>query len=341
MAYEKVWNFPTPVTWIATSTANQAANILFNMKQLLVGNTAGQATGGKWTVVGSSDGTNAAMDGVDRWLSVSSVAYGASGSAACGWIVLKAPYTIGAALYPIYICLANAGTSSAAAFLITGAYQAYGLNSPGTYIPVPPSNVFMINGNTSTYVVLSATTDSPSNFYGGIANTGEFWCCMTAQGKVEFGGLMMPTIGAKSGDQFPLYNWFYATPSTSSSFDGSVMWASAGSAYANCRGYNMGGMNLWYQAIMQPSMFGKSFLDASDSSLWDFPAWIVVGNSTTLSSATTYTFRGRIPDVGVIGASTAVSTFSTAVGNVVRDSTGNVRYSTVGALLLPSNVAII
>lgn len=77
-----------------TSAALIAASAEYNLKQLLIDAAAGGSasglrnSGSVWVVLGSCNSTTAAMDGVDRWTSHTSIVQAASG-VAHSWIVLR------------------------------------------------------------------------------------------------------------------------------------------------------------------------------------------------------------------------------------------------------------
>lgn len=81
---EKTWQYNVNQTTTGVSRVDCDRNFLFAIKQSLVGFASNP-----WTVVGSSNSTTAGMDAVDRWSTAANVVWGATGSNAFSWIVLR------------------------------------------------------------------------------------------------------------------------------------------------------------------------------------------------------------------------------------------------------------
>lgn len=103
-----------------TTAANINKSYFFMLKDVLKGNASGGTEGPLsrpgstfWTVEGSSDGSTAGMDGVDRWTNTfnASLLVQAASGAAHSWIVLKSPNGLG----PLYMCIdLNSATTTTA-----------------------------------------------------------------------------------------------------------------------------------------------------------------------------------------------------------------------------------
>ena len=80
------WDFVVNTTYPTTGTLlGDSQQLLFGVKQTMVGNIAGLTT--TWVVVGSSDGTTAGLDGVDRWAAPANLIWGILANPR-SWIVL-------------------------------------------------------------------------------------------------------------------------------------------------------------------------------------------------------------------------------------------------------------
>jgi len=113
---QKTWTITSNNRITFVSVADTLAKYLFGMKNFLVANG--------YTVKGSSNGTTAAMDGVDRWVtSADAQTHATSATAAQSWIVLQDSN-------PVDICIANfnsvdvsqacAGVSQSQSYVLAG-----------------------------------------------------------------------------------------------------------------------------------------------------------------------------------------------------------------------------
>lgn len=89
-----------------SDTAVTGKAILWNLVHQLTGQLQGGTVPGAWTVAGSSDGSTAGMDGVDRWwnsgtFSASLIPH-ATGSSAHGWVVLQSPAALAPRIYLLF-----------------------------------------------------------------------------------------------------------------------------------------------------------------------------------------------------------------------------------------------
>lgn len=86
--------------------ATMGKAILWNLVHQLTGQLQGGTVPGAWTVVGSSDGSTAGMDGTNRWWNGGTFSAAlmphATGSSAHSWIVLQSPVALSPRLWLLF-----------------------------------------------------------------------------------------------------------------------------------------------------------------------------------------------------------------------------------------------
>jgi hypothetical protein len=187
VATEKTWNDPDvnrPHFAASTSTADQVRGFLWYVKAWLTGQIGG-ATRGLWTVVGSSDGATAGMDGVDRWGAVydGTKLIRAAAGTAHSWMVLRSPGITAGGLtnVPFYMIIEWSASDVAPTF-----YGCKALPTGGTITARPTSTDETLNFGPSQ-VTQAAGTPKLSAL---LASDGTFWFFFVMPGS----GMIMSTL---------------------------------------------------------------------------------------------------------------------------------------------------
>ena len=236
MALSRTWYVDANIAIADGSTAALTArSILWGFKSLLKGNI-GTNTQGLWTVEGSSDGTNAGMDGVDRWLNTfdATKIVRAAAGVAHSWIVLKSPATIGPSSGSYYMLIDYSETQDQSANIVVS--------------PTPFTGGTTLNAPTSTksWTVCATTTGTAGirTFYDNTVGTyrmyritdanGNFWFTTAKGGQGFFQWLfgVQTLVDTRPGDQTPTLSfWSYANTGRGGgdSLDGYFGWMGAAS----------------------------------------------------------------------------------------------------------------
>jgi hypothetical protein len=353
MAYERSWQFlPMQGPRVAASIADHSSYSLWMLKSFLKGEIGG-ATQGLWTCVGSSDGTTAALDGVDRWgtvFNIANVPYTDAAGGAHAWIVLSRSYTVNAVSYTVYLLLSAHG---------------YGLLNNGMCATVmsiaAPSGGTPTVDPTFTQAIHTHSTQNINahryagdfvnsrRWYGGLTTLGDFWFIETITGEISRAFYFAAPVGTKANDQAPFYvniadNYIGGTTTLIFPFHGGSLFSRG---LITAQGGAMPGLfyngSAGQPVLVAPPDWGtSSFTDASDISLFDFPAWVVVANNTNATPGSVHA-RGRLPDTGLCSGSlgsTSAAMRPVNVGTTIRDAANNVIYVTLGALIVPYNALL-
>lgn len=136
---------------------------------------------GKWTILGSSNGTTAGMDGVDRWgrpFNASNLVYGSNGSAH-SWIVLQSPVALG----PIYVTIAydKTGFYESVSWYFSYAAPTGGSTTQNPTVPSPSESY--VNINNDAY-------GANYRFHGAMADDGSFIVAMGRDLSNAFNGFI-------------------------------------------------------------------------------------------------------------------------------------------------------
>lgn len=188
-----------------TTIALVCQSHIFALKQLLIdaavgGTTSGtRVVGSKFTVLGSSDGTTAALDAVDRWSAHTNVVQNNSGSAH-SWIVLRC-----AALG--YDCLIDANSSTTANYRLAFTPSTTPFSGGSTTAGPTSTEEFTVGTTavgTSTNVALIGDTATGNSNFGNfcVSDNGEFIFTCTRAGTgigTTFIAFCKPT-GGEAGD---------------------------------------------------------------------------------------------------------------------------------------------
>lgn len=346
MAYERTWQFiPMDGPLAAVSAADAIARWLWYLKSILTGQIGG-ATQGLWTIEGSSDGVNAAMDGVDRWTTTYNAALIpwsiASPATPFGWMVLSRTFTVNSTNHKVWLLMGTQtefGSTTGRGRM----YFSLGNVTGGTTTAMPTSTLpfssLRLSGGNHTYA-----TDLANNRrrFAAISTLGEFWAAETIASEISYGVLFLQPVGCKSNDQFPfLGNPMMSCDSTAYYFP----FHPNSTTTSNMNGTPNGTRNFasttgWYFWLHGAPGFVS--LDPTDVSIFDFPAQVCIGNAAT--GVTSYHARGRLPDMGLSCANSGAVAQSagrpTANGTTIRNQAGVIEYVTVGNMILPYNAAL-
>lgn len=336
MAYEKSWQFLAPQgPNVSVSAADSVARWMWTVKSFLTGQIGG-ATQGLWTVAGSNDGSTFSMtDGVDRWTTtydLAKIPYSDT-SGTKGWIILTRTFGI----QQIWLVL-GAGTA------VTGnAYVSYlGGSAPtgGNTTTIPTMSIVLgghliSDGLKGDWVT---NTTNGRRFYGAISTTGDFWMAETIMGELATGTTFHVPVGTKANDQWP-YFYYHCVPYTAGSyvpFAGHSLYDTYQSGNSNVTRLYNGSPGLWFL----PAPPNTILTDASDVSLFDYPAWLLVGDSNYYTKLHA---RGRLADCGLCsGRITSVPSDSRPVpiGTTIRDINNNIVYVVMNQFILPYNALV-
>jgi hypothetical protein len=333
MAYERTWQF-MDVQGPFTPATNVKSVPYFNwvMKRMLLGQTNAGITQGLWSVYGSSDGSTAGMDAVDRWgspFALPDMRTTVSG-APIGWIVLTT--SIGG--IPVWLSLlgAHTGGSTNESNLTVTLSSVAPTGGSTTVLPTitNPLRTVALLGTQPTF---NADTTNARRYYGGLTSLGDFWIASTVSGEIEHWMTVVAPVGCKVNDAYPVYanGCTYSAAGNSVPAAGSRIFGLA----ADMAGKRYNG-STGYQFIAPTFQFAQ--LDASDVSLYDFPVWVMVADSTT---PTALHARGRLPDMGIISGvlnpGSGAAARPCSVGTCVRDGLAAVKYVTLNGMVVPYN----
>jgi hypothetical protein len=317
------------------------------LKAFLMGQVGG-INAGLWTVHGSCNGSVAGMDGVDRWGSTyvaGSVAYNTNLNLAHGWTVLKRSFTVYSTTYTVYLTIiaADQGLLDVMRYSVVAAIAAP-TGGTTTANPTQSQVIFQNYYNTGGQVTFGADLSNTRRWYGAINSIGDFWFVETITGEIHAGWYFGQPIGCKTNDQSPfvmLGSFQHVSNNGNYPFSGNSLYvrATSSSAQGIAPGlyYNS---SVGYPALIQPPPY--NLLDVSDVSLFDFPAWVVVGNA---AAPTASCARGRLADAGLCSGITLTSTPVASqracnVGTVIRDLSSSIKYVTLNQMIVPYNALL-
>lgn len=315
----------------ATSTLDSGAHTAWVLKRLLTGASVAGYTAGAWTVMGSSDGTTAAMDGVDRWLTEANVVYSIATATPHSWIVLRSPAAInGTYCYLLIGCQENGASSQGNVHVSPGPYS-------GNSTTADPTSAIS-NGNGVANPFFSDDVTNPQRFYGALSTVGDFILFSTIQGIVRTFHTVMNPVGCKSNDQFPYFAWLGAGTGVGPMVSGALnVTGGVTTSLRATMDYALVAAGTRWLGLLHPPAASTAQVDVTDSSVYDFPAWVMVNNASGYTTATVTHPRGRLPDVGIIGSLATAP--PVAAGNTILVN-GNIAYVTAGNLLLPYNAPV-
>lgn len=284
-----------------------------------------------WTCVGSSDGTTAALDGVDRWGSTYDPAkmVAASADTAHSWIILRNA-TLG---YDVIIDL-NSATIYNLRLAATKTSSPYIINATPTRSPNMPTvnrafrwgdgNTADARANATQFVYWSS--DALASGYTHYAHftltdDGQFYMLMNRTGDGGFAGgagFVLATNG-QVGDDYGAF-WLFNTNNSappwpvSSSFTNSAFCAGNTASGA---APTTGGLNVWYfGGSSQPSLTGFSDQFSAKVKFYAAQIW---GTAPLV-------YRGKIDDVYLMVGGRS--------GVLIPNSTSP-RWVTINRMILP------
>lgn len=356
MAYERSWQFLAPQgPRVAASVADAPAYFMWMLKSFLKGEVGG-AVSGLWTCYGSCDGATAGLDANDRWGSPYNIALipvtdSASGTHA--WIVLTRDIVVNGVTHSVRLLLSGHGQGT-----LNSGHVWVGLTTGtptgGTTTADPTMTNPMFQRTTYNTVTYYATnTTSGRKYYGALSTTGDFWFAETINGEISRGIYFANPVGCKLNDQYPFHTIYSELLNISGTSLRDFFTFGGGTLYTRVAASGQGATpglyyngSTGYPALVRPALGTDSvpFLDGSDVSLFDLPAYVVVGNNTSTSSTAGHA-RGRLPDVGICGGADSNATSSATyrpcnIGTAIRDSSGNIEYVTMNQLILPYNALV-
>lgn len=313
MALEKTWEVATNDLFISdASNVTRTARQVWWYYDFL---TRGTLTG-KWSIVGSSNGTAAGMDAVDRWgrpFNQANIVYGTNG-VAHSWIVLQSP----AALGPIYLTLSydRSGFWEQCSW-----YFSYSAPTGGstTQTPtIPAANESYVN-------IYNDAMSGNYRLHGAMAEDGSFVLTMgrdlsnTLSAFVAVGKLSELRTGDTNGTVIKAH------------------WSSSGTAlsYANLlddwRGkapddtqVNLSIIRPVYGSTGTDLLTGMN-QDTTELKYLDWPSYMFV------NSAAKRSVKGRLPDIRLSIGGLAVGT--------TEPGTGTPEKMVAGAFWVPANAA--
>lgn len=348
MAYERTWQ-PMAMQGprVAVSAADIAGHYAWELAQMLLGRI-GTATTGLYTVYYSCDGSTAGTPGdtVDRWTGtydLAKIPNSPAGTGSHGWMVLTRPITVGITTFNVYVLISSSGFG-ASCTARTNVSVGLGTPTGGTTTADPTMSLLAFACSFQSNVAGDYGTDftNPRRYYGNLSSSGDFWFISTVTGELAQSTLFFNPVGTKSNDQCPFFGGHHTAYAGGGAHP-------MGGPYIFTRGTQASGnasIGLYYNGstgypvLDAPPAF--ALLDASDASIFDKPAYVTVGNST---SPTAIHSRGRLPDVGLSCGITTPgipSSFRPVnTGTTIKDpDTLLVMYSTVQAMILPYNASI-
>jgi hypothetical protein len=325
---DKTWYADANVATTDTSTlANAQKNAIWLIKAMLTGQV-GTVTQGLWTVVGSSDGTTAALDGVDRWGATFNAAklVNATGAVAHSWIVLQSPAALG---HYVLLSLNVAASRDIAWTFSPVAFTGGSI----TVDPASTKPISMTSAASSANLAVhkcSRVTDVDGNFWLFVGQTGT--------GKVQFLLGLQKLMDFHASDTNPVVACWQFDESTGDTIArSSGVWNSASvsatSPAFRARSANSGAASVELAALV-PSFAGSfpfnsteiATTDAADGSYGYFPTYVYAMTASHKS------IRGRLPDVGTAPASTGTGVVSPASGPLTNVCVGGSWFPWAGSV---------
>ena len=294
-----------------TSALAMSQSLLFNLKQSMTDLLATGTLGGTrhansvWTVLGSSDGTTAGLDAVDRWVTRANLIWAANGSPH-SWILLQNT-TLG---YQVCIDCASASNASVG----FAASETINPFSGGTTLTRPTAAAEICMGTTATgptalftFITDQATLNFNYTHYV-TSNDGTFFYLTSRTGNTRFTSFMalQKTINNRVSDT---RNIFVLGSSLNSTRGSPNMGAHA--TVGGCIGRNPNGLANTAGGIQRTDMFaasiysGTSGVDALTGNYLAFPCHVA-------SLGTQISYRGELPDFYSVGTATVGGSVPTA-----------------------------
>lgn len=198
------WNRDIP-SYADLATMGKAT--LWNLVHQLTGQLQGGTVPGAWTVVGSSDGSTAGLDGVNRWwnggvFSAAKIPH-ATGSNAHGWIVLQSPEALGPRMWLLFAY--NNTTSNTVCPLARASFTAFS----GGSVTAAPTSADSWNLGTSAATpagwLVAAGAAGAHRTHLSLASDGAFFWGASRNGySFRLGLAVCKMLDAPENDEFPV-----------------------------------------------------------------------------------------------------------------------------------------
>lgn len=365
MAYKRAaWHhLPVQGPQASASGSDHSARPLWTLKAMLLGQIGTAPPSARWTLVGSSDGVTAGMDGVDRWgatYAVTKMPY-AAGTAPYAWTLLSKVFQTPGGAKTAYLLLTPSGASNANGWSRVESGLGY---SGGSVSALPTINLPIARTHTgdavsSTYPNAAFMTDTTSlrRAYGSVSAIGEFWIAEVVNGEVSWGAMFFQPDGCLTNDASPFFG--YCSNSSAGwtgyyryAFCGVGLWGGLQSGTDRPQATHVGACGpsgyvagTYYNgAAGYPVLVttpGLPYLDVAQAAVADRPVFVEV-YPVSDATQTSWHSRGRLPDVGAIATLRInvipVNGRPCNIGTTIRNQqTGLIEYVTMGQLLVPYN----
>lgn len=326
--YDRTWGFSLNNTFTGATAKECASYTLWSLCSALIGGTFGGfgASAGKWTLVGTSNGVAASLDGTDR-LHLSGAFTNAdwvraAAGVAHSWAVLSR--SINGVTFYLLVSYESASDLSASFWMAKAAFT-------GGSATARPTSTDEWQIMLATNVLWSGAA-SQAYFNAMLSTSGDIIFCTispstTSQSSpTRFAFAVLGPVGCHAQDAYPV--WTYA----SRIFDASFIAANTQVATRNAFGLaafavTPVGCGNWLVSSNAAS-------DALTGFIPDVPAYICVVTSTAFHQ------RGRLPDVLLIGRNAGgFNAFQTA--STIRDAGSVIRYQTCGGIIVPADAAFL
>jgi hypothetical protein len=324
-SYEKAgWQFGSSFNvYTPADVLDQARQRLWAIKEFLTGGAGSPGANGHWTVKGSSDGSAAGLDGVDRWTTTYTPAKIVRGSASNphSWMVLESPTLSSGIKVQLLITFDGSNDYSGSFIFAKTAF------SGGSTTANPTSSDSWMWGGTASAFSHSSTA-TLHRLHGILSSTGDFFIFSARSGGggfAEFALACMATVGHHASDAVPV--WTFSVHSGGVNVTTPVNLQSS----SNNTRSPVNTAAIQYLGVAQP---GAPSVDPIRGTYASFPSWIFISYSSSLYG------RGRVPDLGTTVMQTSTGTSPCVTGSTIRDSENNIAYITVGSLIIPFNTTV-
>lgn len=351
MATEKTWQFALMMDFPVTGAKDATAYYMWFLKTALTGGVPMKDQSGsdvadpqgKWTVLGSSDGVSAAMDGVDRWgatFDTTKIIHNSSSGGARSWLCLKSPDALG----PYYMILDYCGGLG-----VHSINAVFGKTAPtgGTLVTARPTFAdewtasYTGNGTGTCQVVQNAAQSRRAHLMLCTDGTFHYFTNVVAVARMESALLFVEVKDTHPTDVYKCLSYFEfdASSCTCRHTQGLAKY-SAPCWYGRCHNGNTVSGGCSYAGIV-PADFnsttgqnildgavgnGMNSADAADGSWPDFPLYVHSTNSSYR------TVKGRVPDIRLCSNAIAQGTTEPLTGSPQAIVLGNAWWPTYSGI---------
>jgi hypothetical protein len=289
--YEKVWQFDSNRQYTPPDAITLSKYQLWYMKAFLLGQI-GNATQGLFTVVGSSDGVTAALDGVDRLGAVFDPAklVFAPTSTAKSWILLLGPTENNKPLY-IFMDLNSTSGTDRVTWVIANQAPTGGGTSAAA-VPTWPANTYFAMAQPA----LNDGVAAPRRMNAGLTTDGkQVYFLFAKEGTNCFQSFIMfgCTADYRTTDTSPFY--LYGAYGAGNIHPGDVTATNANVANGGSPAhFNCAILYRTFRGVTNP-FGGNTIADAITGKYQDMGVeWMAYSPIVA--------FKGRIPDFGITNA---------------------------------------